>query len=78
MTSIHKCQCGDPICDQYTLSTQRSIGFDLATATKYAAADDLLAALEGVLLWDKDRGFIVPYRVRDPILAAITKARLPG
>lgn len=45
MTSIHKCQCGDPNCDQYTLSTQRSIGFDLETATKYAAADDMLAAL---------------------------------
>lgn len=43
--TISKCACGDPVCGQYTLSTQGSVGFSLADATLYAAAPDLLEAL---------------------------------
>lgn len=39
-----------------------------------AAAPELLAALQGLLAWDKRRNFIVPYSVRDNIRAAIAKA----
>ncbi len=48
-TTVHKCQCGDRSCKQYVLSTQGSVGFDLETATKYAAIDDLLDALAPLL-----------------------------
>ena len=41
---IVKCPCGHRTCDQYTLSTQRSVGFDLAPATLYANAGPLLEA----------------------------------
>ena len=36
-----------------------------------AETNELRAALEGVLEWDKQRDFILPYRVRDPIHAAL-------
>lgn len=45
-TTVEKCPCGHRGCDQYTLSTQRSVGFDLETATLYAAAEDMKAAME--------------------------------
>jgi hypothetical protein len=45
--SMAKCRCGDPICKQYTLSTQGSVGFDEADARLYTAAPDLLEALRG-------------------------------
>lgn len=37
--------------------------------------DELLAALEGVLAWDKKRQFPIPYRVRDPIHAVIASVK---
>ena len=41
-----KCRCGHPSCNQYTLSTQGSVGFEEADARLYAAAPDLLALVE--------------------------------
>ncbi len=65
---VTKCACGDPVCRQYTLSTQGSIGFDLATATLYANAGPLLEAAreyeaamplprskKAIVAWDKLR-----------------------
>ena len=43
MTTSRKCQCGSSSCNQYTLSTQGSVGFHLDDATRYAASEDLLA-----------------------------------
>lgn len=37
--------------------------------------DELLAACEAVIAWDKARRFPIPYRVRDPIHAAIARAK---
>lgn len=37
--------------------------------------DVLLAACEGVIAWDKRRGFPIPYKVRDPIHAAIASVK---
>lgn len=56
---VLKCQCGDPICRQYTLSTQGPVGFTLEEATLYAAAKDLRDALENLTIaiamgWDLD------------------------
>lgn len=45
---VLKCQCGHPTCKQYTLSTQGGVGFSLEDATIYAAAEDMLAALEAI------------------------------
>lgn len=45
MTTFHKCPCGDPVCRQYVLSSQGSVGFSLEDARLYAAASDLLTAL---------------------------------
>lgn len=41
-----KCRCGDRVCKQYTLSTQGSVGFELADARLYAASPKMLAALQ--------------------------------
>lgn len=46
---IRKCGCGDSICQQHTLSTQGSVGFDLETATLYANAGPLLDGLTRLL-----------------------------
>lgn len=35
------------------------------------AMQEALAALEGVIAWDKQRQYIVPYKVRDPVYEAI-------
>lgn len=40
-----------------------------------AQRDELLAACEGVIAWDKRRQFVIPYKVRDPIHAAIAAAK---
>lgn len=40
-----------------------------------AAMQMALEALEGAVAWDKSRNFIVPYKVRDPIHAAIAALR---
>lgn len=37
--------------------------------------DELLAAIEGVIAWDKRRGFPIPYKVRDPAHAAIASVK---
>ena len=69
---IRKCQCGDPICNQYTLSTQGSVGFLLEDATLYAAAPDLLEAL--IRLEASSAWAATPKGIRALIDAAITKA----
>lgn len=46
VTTIQKCYCGHKACDQYTLSTQGGVGFSLHDATLYAAAEEMLAALQ--------------------------------
>jgi hypothetical protein len=46
--TYRKCGCGDPICSQYTISVQGSVGFELEDARLIAAAPDLLAALEKI------------------------------
>lgn len=46
---IYKCTCGDPICSQYTLSTQGGVGFSLGDARLYAAAPDLLTEAKTLL-----------------------------
>lgn len=38
---IEKCRCGHKACTQHTLSTQGSVGFELADAKLYAAAPDM-------------------------------------
>lgn len=48
MVTYRKCACGDPVCDQYTLSDQGSVGFTLDRARLYAAAEDMLEALRVV------------------------------
>lgn len=37
-------------------------------------AVELLMACQGVIQWDARRGYLIPYRVRDPIHAAIASA----
>lgn len=72
-TTIDKCQCGHRSCNQYTLSTQRGIGFDLADAQLYAAAADLLSALKAMVLNDRHT-----YRdCHKAALCAIAKATTP-
>lgn len=76
-TTVHKCQCGDRSCKQYVLSTQGSVGFDLETATKYAATDDLLLALESAIwMIEAHEGTSEENdRIVDAARAAISKAR---
>lgn len=50
--TIHKCPCGHPACNQYTLDTQSGVWFHKDVATLYDAAPDLLAACEVLTLWD--------------------------
>ncbi len=71
---ITKCACGDPICDQYCLSTQGGVGFSHADALLYAAAPDLLAAcVEFVRKCDDENGMFG--EPTDSMLVAIAKAR---
>lgn len=44
--TVSKCLCGHPSCDQYLLSTSKGVGFSLEDATLYAAAPELLDALD--------------------------------
>ena len=37
--------------------------------------DEMLAALESVIEWDKKRRFLLPYRVRDPVHAVLFKVK---
>ena len=37
--------------------------------------DELLASVEKALLWNKSRKYIMPYRIRDPLLAAVISAK---
>ena len=37
--------------------------------------DELLASVEKALLWNKSRKYIMPYRIRDPLLAALISAK---
>lgn len=39
-----------------------------------AQRDALIAAVKGIIAWDKRRGFLIPYAVRDPAHAAIARA----
>lgn len=57
---IFKCTCGDPICSQYTLSTQGGVGFSLGDARLYAAAPDLLVALHSARDLIDDLGLKFP------------------
>lgn len=41
--------------------------------SQQAGTEDLEAALRGALEWDKARGYRMPYRVRDPIYAALKR-----
>lgn len=43
--------------------------------TLRAENERLKAAVAGVIEWDKRRGYIVPYAVRDPLHAAIREAQ---
>ena len=43
-----------------------------------AERDALLAACDSVIEWDKARGFLIPYPVRDLIQQAIAAARTRG
>lgn len=53
---IYKCTCGDPICSQYTLSTQGGVGFSLGDARLYSAAPDYdRAARLALRLLEADR-----------------------
>ena len=47
--AVQKCPCGDKSCSQYTLSTQRSSGFDHWDAALYAAAPRLYRELDAAL-----------------------------
>ncbi len=47
-TKISKCPCGDKACDQYTLSTQGSVGFDRETARRYASSDAVAKRLQAM------------------------------
>lgn len=49
-----------------------SAGF---TARQTANLDELLAACDALLEWDFVRGFRLPYKVRDPIIAAIASVK---
>lgn len=53
--AIYKCRCGDPICNQYTISVQGSVGFSKADAQLIAAAPDLLRALEAARVFIVDQ-----------------------
>ncbi len=44
----------------------------LAHAMRLPEVAALVCAINGLLEWDKARNFIVPYRVRDPLVAALT------
>jgi hypothetical protein len=44
---------------------------ELAAAKERIA--ELEAAANALLQWDRARNFIVPYRVRDPIIAALNR-----
>jgi len=46
---VQKCPCGHKSCSQYTLATQRSVGFALEDADLYAAAPDLHRELAAAL-----------------------------
>lgn len=84
---IERCKCGHPACSQYTLSTQRSVGFDLADATLYAAAPELLEVAEDICaimdcFADPYSGFdtqmdndLEKAGVHEKLTAAIAKAR---
>lgn len=37
--------------------------------------DALVTALESALEWDRRRGYLLPYKVRDPMNAALAKAK---
>lgn len=43
---FRKCQCGDPICDQYTMVSQGSVGFNLADARLFSQAPVMKALLQ--------------------------------
>lgn len=46
---VTKCQCADPVCKSYHISSSSSGMFSLEDAQLYAAAPDLLDALKGML-----------------------------
>ena len=76
--TIYKCTCGHKSCDQWTLDTQGSVGFDHATAMLYDAAPDLLAALQGLLTAIKPQHSLAHVfldKAQNAARAAIAKAK---
>lgn len=72
---ITKCPCGHPNCTQYTLSTQQSVGFELADARLYAAAPemaDLLAQFVDAFRYVDPRKGSTVFEAR-ALLAKITE-----
>ena len=61
-TTIRKCGCGDRNCDQYTLSTQGSVGFSREDAQLYATAEDLLDCLEWAVAIAASHFYVCPDR----------------
>lgn len=37
--------------------------------------DELLAALETVIAWDRNRGYVMPYMVRDPVHLVLSRVK---
>jgi hypothetical protein len=72
----------DPLCwvaaseiEQLRAAAQHEA--DVAEAYK-AEADALLAAAKSALDWDKRRKYIMPYRVREPLIAAVIDSMKGG
>lgn len=67
---------GIPISDLESGDFAKSLKmFALESATFRRQHDELLAACDALLEWDFVRGFRLPYKVRDPIIAAIVSVK---
>lgn len=70
-----------PITPPYSVEHLETALLTLAATPPVPAQDDdklrvAVEAMQGALDWDKARGYRMPYRVRDPLYAAIDKAAL--
>lgn len=56
--TYEKCRCGDPVCKQYILSNQGSVGFTLEDARLFAAAPELFRTIDALAekLWLRSVG----------------------